>query len=61
MFVIFLLHHDAGLGVGSRVSMGPLSADTQPSPSSADSAWFSTQNSGFGLHDDDDETAPPRR
>ena len=32
MFVVFLLHHDVtvGLGVGSGVSMGPLSADTQP-------------------------------
>ena len=43
--------------MGSGVSMGPLSADTQPPPSSADSAWFLTKNSGFGLHDD--ETAPP--
>ena len=58
---VFLLHHDvaAGLGVGSGVSMGPLSADTQPPPSSADSAWFLTQNLGFGLHDDDDETGLP--
>ena len=56
-FVVFLLYHDVtlGLGVGSGVSMGPLSADTQPSPSSADSAWFLTQNSGFGLHGDDDD------
>ena len=37
--------------VGSGVSMGPLSADTQPPPSSADSAWFLTQNSGFVGHD----------
>ena len=44
--------------VGSGVSMGPLGADMQPPPSSADSAWFLTQNSGFGLHDDDDETGP---
>ena len=34
--------------VGSGVSMGPLSADAQPPPSSADSDWFLTQNSGFG-------------
>ena len=30
--------------------MGPLGADTQPPPPSADSAWFLTYNSGFGLH-----------
>ena len=50
MFVVFLLHHDVtvGLGVGSGVSMGPLSADTQPPPSPADSAWLFTQNLGFG-------------
>ena len=53
MFVDFLLHHPVdGLGfvvVESGVSMGPLSADAQPPPSSAGSAWFLTQNSGFGL------------
>ena len=38
--------------------MGPLSADTQPPPSSADSAWFLKQNSGFGLHDDETGLPP---
>ena len=47
--------------VGSGVSMGPLGADMQPPPSSADSAWFLTQNSGFAGHDDDGRRnrAPP--
>ena len=46
--------------VGSGVSMGPLSDDTQPPPSSADSAWFLTKISGFGLHDDGRRSrAPP--
>ena len=53
MFVVFLLHHDVTVWafVGSGVTMGPLSADAQPPPSSADSAWFLTQNSGFAGHD----------
>ena len=49
MFVVFLLH---GLTVGL----------VQPPPSSADSDWFLTQNSGFAGHgrtDDDDETGLP--
>ena len=52
VFVVFLLHHPVGgwAFVGPGVSMGPLSADTQPPPSSADSAWFLTQNSGFAGH-----------
>ena len=60
MFVVFLLHHDVtvGLGVGPEVSMGPLSADMQPPPPSADSAWFLTQNSGFAGQDDDGRTKP---
>jgi len=56
VFVVFLLHHLvdgwALLLRGSRVSMGPLSIDTQPPPPSADSAWFLTQKSGFAGHDD---------
>ena len=62
MFVVFLLHHDVtvGLGVGPEVSMGPLSADMQPPPPSADSAWFLTQNSGFGDTTDGRNRAPPR-
>ena len=66
MFVVFLLHHDVTVGLvrGSGVSMGPLSADMQPPPSSADSAWLLTQTRVSG-HDDGrtgwrtDETAPP--
>ena len=60
LFVVFLLHHPVGgLGfvvVGSEVSMGPLSADTQPPPPSADSAWFLTHNSGFGFRTTDGRT-----
>jgi hypothetical protein len=45
VFVVFLLHH--GLTVG-------------PPPSSADSAWFLTQDSGFAGHDDGRRNrAPP--
>ena len=53
--LFFFSHHDVTVGLccrGSGVSMGPLSADSQPPPSSADSAWFLTQNSGFAGHDD---------
>ena len=38
--------------------MGPLSADSQPPPSSADSAWFLTQNSGFAGQDDETGLPP---
>ena len=62
MFVVFLLHHlvDGRAWRGSGVSMGPLSADSQPPPSSADSAWFLTQNSGFARHDDGETGLPPK-
>ena len=47
--------------VGSGVSMGPLSADTQPPPSSADSAWFAfdTQLGFCRTRTDDGETGLP--
>ena len=43
MFVVFLLHHDVTVG---------------PPPSSADSAWFLTQDSGFAGHDDETGLPP---
>ena len=65
VFVVFLLHHDVtvGLGkdgVGSGVSMGPLSTDTQPPPSSADSAWFLTQNRVSGTRTDGRRNRAPQ-
>ena len=47
----FFFTTQVAVDVGSGVSMGPLSAGTQPPPSSADSAWLLTHNSGFGLQD----------
>ena len=47
VFVVFLLHHLVGgwalLSWGHGCLMGPLSANTQPPPSPADSAWFLTR------------------
>ena len=61
MFVVFLLNRDVtvGLGVGPGVSMGPLSADSQPPPSSADSAWFLTQTRVLGTRTTTKPGSPP--
>jgi hypothetical protein len=63
VYVVFLLNDRTiqviAVDVGPRgVSMGPLSADTQPPPPPADSAWFLTQNSGFAGYDDGRKTKP---